>query len=113
MFANFRLLLSGVKEVSRWAVEESWSNFEWASEMIRKDYLRKMGDKHKCKICGDTFYTVRLDQAVEHVLTHLTGQTKCPLCDKMGTTRTLRGHVYKEHNMSLNMFSMKLTEKRI
>ena len=111
MFANFALLLSGVNEVGRWSIGESWSTFEWTSEMIRKDYTLKIGSKHKCKICGDI--SNRSDQAAQHVLLiHLAGQTKCPLCDKMGTRKTLTEHVRKDHNMSMNMYSMKLTEKR-
>ena len=111
MFANFRLLLSGVKEVGRWSIGESWSNFEWTSEMIRKDYIQKKGDKYQCKICSNI--SNRPDGTAQHVLlTHLAGQTKCPLCDKMGTRKTLTEHVRKDHNMSMNMYSMKLTEKR-
>ena len=102
-------MLSGV---GRWAVGKSWSNFEWTQERIRKDYILEMGDKYKCKICSNI--SNRLNNAASHVLhKHLTGQTKCPLCDKMGTRRMLQRHVKKDHNMSMNMFSMKLTEKQI
>jgi len=102
----------GVKEVGRWAVGESWSTFEWTPERIRKDYILKMGDEYQCKICN--CIRKRLDTAERHVLSfHLTGTAKCPLCDKMGTRRTIRDHVSKDHNMYLNIFSMKLTGKRI
>ena len=112
LFASFSLLLSGVKEVGRWSIGESWSSFEWTPEKIRKDYIQKKGeDKHFCKICGKISNQAR--HAAEHVLNkHLAGQTKCPLCDKMGTRKTLAEHVRKDHNMSMNMYSMKLTEKR-
>ena len=112
MFANFGLLLSGLKEVGRWAVGESWSTFEWTPERIQKDYILKMGDKYQCKICNSI--VKQLDSAERHVLSlHLTGTAKCPLCDKMGKRKIIRDHVSKDHNMSLNMFSMKLTGKRI
>ena len=113
MFANFRLLLSGVKEVGRWAVGESWSTFEWTPEKIRKDYIQKKGeDKHICKICGKI--SAKACNAAEHVLNiHLAGRTKCPLCDRTGTRSAIKMHALREHNMCLNMYSMKLTKKRI
>ena len=45
MFANFGLLLSGVKEVGRWAVGESSSTFEWTPEGIRKEYIKKIDEE--------------------------------------------------------------------
>ena len=110
--AIFPCLLIGGKEVGRWSIGESWSSFEWTPDEIKRDYVQKKGDKHICKICGKISTTART--AAEHVLNiHLAGRTKCPLCDRTGTRSAIKMHVLREHNMCLNMYSMKLTKKRI
>ena len=111
--ANFPCLLIGGKEVGRWSIGESWSSFEWTPEKIRKDYIQKKGEEHICKICGK-IYKNHASNAAEHVLNrHLAGRTKCPLCDRTGTRSAIKMHALREHNMCLNMYSMKLTKKRI
>ena len=100
--AIFPCLLLGARKVGRWSIGK-----------IKRDYIQKKGkDKYICKICGKI--SNHGTRAADHVLyKHLAGRTKCPLCDRTGTRSAIRMHVYKEHNMSLNVYSMKVTKKRI
>ena len=111
--ANFPCLLIGAKEVGRRSIGESWAFLKWTVDEIRRDHIQKKGgDKHICKICGKISTIART--AAEHVLNiHLAGRTKCPLCDRTGTRSAIKMHALREHNMCLNMYSMKLTKKRI
>ena len=106
---NFSCLLPGVTGAG-----QSWSSVEWTVDNIRKNYVVKTGEmpvEYRCKICSKI--SNQLDHATEHALTrHLTGQSKCPLCSKMGKRKTLQVHVGRDHNMSLNIYSMKISEKR-
>ena len=93
--------------------EQSWSSVEWSVSEIGKNYVETgtNPNEYRCKICSKISGT--LSHATEHALTrHLAGRSKCPLCTKISTRKTLQIHVGKDHNMSLNIYSMKVSEKQ-
>ena len=82
----------------------------WTPEELRAKYTLKCGENnYQCSIC---YQTMQGNHAPEHVLSkHLAGPTKCPICDKKLVRARLRHHVSKVHNLSLDIYTMKLRHK--